>query len=407
MDPIFLNDPAWWASQRPYISAGGAGGRAPGELDCDEIPELAGCVLFQSSGSTGAPKWIALTREALLLSAAAVNRHLRVDADSRWGLALPAYHVGGFGVHARSFEAACGLAVWKAPGGWNAREFARWVDEQGVSHSSLVPTQVYDLVAAGLRAPASLRAVVVGGGALADECGRRARELGWPVLASYGMTETGSQVATAHLSSLTTEFSGAPLPVLPIWRCGTERDGRLWVAGAGLFSGIVREDGRRWKFEARREIPVPGGTAWCSEDLVEVVNHETGGNEIRPLGRADRRVKVLGELVDLQALEDNLGRFGSYGGFANGDFPTVLALPDERRGGRLAVVFEGRIPSETALRWIREFNAASSGLVRLQEIHQLQRFPRSPLGKIKRRELESLLGPSTRISDGGGFKGLA
>ena len=66
------------------------------------IPAL---VYFKTSGSSGEPKWIGLSRQALRVSADAVNRHLEVGASSIWALALPSEHVGGFGVILRSMQA--------------------------------------------------------------------------------------------------------------------------------------------------------------------------------------------------------------------------------------------------------------------------------------------------------------
>ena len=66
---------------------------------------IPGLIYFQSSGSTGEPKWIGLSRAALQVSAAAVNAHLRVDSTSCWVGALPLHHVGGFGVAARTWQA--------------------------------------------------------------------------------------------------------------------------------------------------------------------------------------------------------------------------------------------------------------------------------------------------------------
>ncbi|NIP97055.1 MAG: o-succinylbenzoate--CoA ligase, partial [Akkermansiaceae bacterium] len=54
-------------------------------------------VVFPTSGSGGEHKWVSLRREALLVSAEAVNRHLEVEPADVWMLALPHHHVGGFG----------------------------------------------------------------------------------------------------------------------------------------------------------------------------------------------------------------------------------------------------------------------------------------------------------------------
>ncbi len=111
---------------------------------------------------------------------------------------------------ARAFAAGCGFSEFGRR--WDAPAFAAWLAENQVTHTSLVPTQVHDLVAAGVQAPVSLRAIVVGGGHLDAATGRAARALGWPVLASYGMTEAASQIATQGLDSLKTLYQPAPLP---------------------------------------------------------------------------------------------------------------------------------------------------------------------------------------------------
>ena len=230
MDATLLKDDAFWHDPKPV-----AAGDFPGEIPACKA--LAGHVLFGTSGSSGAPKWIALSKKALRVSAAAVNRHLEVTRDSCWGLALPLRHVGGFGVAARAHEAGCGWVVFDAR--WDPCVYQKWLADHQVTHTSLVPTQVHDLAAAGLRAPAALRAVVVGGGHLDVATGRAARALGWPVLASYGMTEAGSQIATQELASLTAAYEPAPLPLLPVWQAQLEDDGRLLIAGEALFSGTL------------------------------------------------------------------------------------------------------------------------------------------------------------------------
>src|ERR1035437_6785984 len=108
METNRLIDPAFWQARAPWPAGGGdpfGGWERSRE-------ELEGHILFSTSGSTGAPKWIALSKDALLLSAMAVNAHLQIKDTSCWGLALPIHHVGGFGVVARAYEAGCRLRVF-------------------------------------------------------------------------------------------------------------------------------------------------------------------------------------------------------------------------------------------------------------------------------------------------------
>lgn len=372
MDATRLIDPAFWTSPEPL---------AVGDSDMSAwamgVDELEGHVLFQTSGSSGSPKWIALSKTALQWSAAAVNRHLLVDERACWGLTLPLNHVGGFGVVARSYEAACRLAGynWK----WNPLRFSEWCASSDVTHVSLVPTQVFDLVKAGLKAPVSLRVVVVGGGRLEESIGRAARALGWPVLASYGMTETGSQIATQPLQLLSSPYQPAPLPLLDIWEVANDGEGRLLVTGPALFSGIVIEDG--------------GGRVWQPRTDVW---HATGdrvladGRLLTPLGRMDSMIKVLGELVDPEAIERELIGL-SHEELKAGSF-AVVALPDERAGHRLIPVFEQAVATSLIERTLASYAAACPGYRKLAEPVMVERIPRSDLGKIRRAELTSFLG---------------
>ena len=173
-------------------------------------PELSRHLLFATSGSSGGRKWVALSREALLTSAAMVNRHLSAGVDDRWLMALPDFHVGGMGIGARCYDA--GSELVKLSGKWDPELYYSTMASEDISLSSLVPAQLYDLVQRELRAPQSLRAVLIGGGRLGDAVYERAVELGWPIMETYGMTETCSQVATTSLGS-------RDLKILPGWHC--------------------------------------------------------------------------------------------------------------------------------------------------------------------------------------------
>jgi len=359
MEATRLIDPAFWAAEEPV---------APGARLPEGVEDSCGLVWFRSSGSSGEPRWIGHTREGLLVSARVVNAWLGVDSESVWGLALPLKHVGGFGVLARAFEAGARAAVFG--GSWEPRALPGWLDAERVSHLSLVPTQVHDLVAAGLRAPRCLRAVVVGGGALDAERGRAARRLGWPVLASYGMTEAGSQVATQPLSALEGEFQPQPIAVLPHWRLRTAEGGRLELSGPALFAATLERDGGGWRFVARR------GEWHASDDRGEL-----DGERLRFRGRLDRQVKVLGELVDPEAIERRLALEGV----------VVVALPDPRRGRRLIAVAEEAVDEAALAAAIAAHHGECEGYARVERTVRIAVLPRGPMGKVQRGEVAALL----------------
>ncbi len=369
MDAQLLTSAGFWNDSEP-MAAGGF----PDVLPLD--PGLRRHVLFETSGTSGNPKWITLSKRALLASAAAVNRHLDVRSSSCWGLALPPHHVGGFGVAARAYDAGCRMEVFMPR--WEAHAFAGWLADHGITHTSLVPAQVHDLVAAGLRAPAALAAIVVGGGQLDAATGRAARDLGWPVLASYGMTEAASQIATQGLGLLDKPYQPAPIPLLPIWQASTTADQLLRIAGPALFSGMVVKSGGAWAFLPREDD-------WhLTRDRVVLENRD-----LTPIGRADNLVKVLGELVDPEMIERELACL-SDGMLIPGTF-VVIAISDPRAEHALVPVFEAGTDTAVIMATLAAHAAHTPGFRRLRPPVILEKLPRSPLGKPRRTEIRALL----------------
>ncbi len=327
-------------------------------------------LVFSTSGSTGVPRRIVLSKKSLLISAQAVNAHLCVDERSMWGLCLPWWHVGGLGVIARSYQAQAGLSVFSSR--WNAGECLSWLKENSVTHLSLVPTQVHDLISLGLRAPDTLQAIVVGGGRLENSLGQRARDLGWPVLSSYGMTEAGSQIATQNLAALALPYAIEPLPILSCWEVRSGDGNRLEIRGDALFHGEMELEQGEWKYRARV------GDWYATQDCGVI-----GVNGLRLTHRADSLVKVLGELVNPTLIESALCDAGlPVGSFA------VLAIPDPRKEHRLVLVHEN-LEAPLVSTALEVYHQTCAGYARIDGIQVVTEFPRSDLGKILRERLRA------------------
>ncbi len=364
IEPNSIRSAKFWEDARCFVA-----GEWEGELPV--VPD--GSVLFRTSGSTGEGKWVVLSKEALLFSAMVVSGWLGADSDSKWGLALPLNHVGGFGVVARAYSAGCGLAVYV--GKWDAARFSKWVESEGVTHVSLVPTQVHDLLQGGFRAPKKLRVVVVGGGRLDDDTGQAARDAGWPVLASYGMTEACSQIATQSLDLLRMPYVECPLTILPTWRVRRSESGLLEIKGDALFSGTLEKQEEEWVFKPRE----PGWFTTNDRGSVD-------GDHLIPEGRADSVVKIMGELVDVEAVEKRFLKMAGdrvrEGGFA------VVAVEDKRRGHVLVAVFEKSISQAAGC--FAEYQRLASGVERFERYVVVDVLPRTPLGKLKRGQLAQI-----------------
>ena len=284
-------------------------------------------------------------------------------------------HVGGFGVAARAFSAGCGLAVFIES--WNVLRFKKWLETESVTHVSLVPTQLHDLVRDSCSAPASLKAVIVGGGRLDDTLGQAARDVGWPVLASYGMTEASSQIATQDPELLHLPYSESPLRVLPIWDVRASNGGLLEIRGDALFSGKLEKRNGEWDFLARKK-------GWfLTNDRANVID-----GSVMPAGRADSLVKIMGELVDLDLVERSFLKIAAGRIPASG--VSVIAVPDARREQLLVLVSDQSAADINEC--YEDYQRVAPGLERFDRLVKIDTLPRTALGKLKKNALLKILG---------------
>jgi O-succinylbenzoic acid--CoA ligase len=309
---------------------------------------LPGHVIVATSGSSGALKLVALSKEAILASAAAVNERLEATADDVWCCVLPTFHVGGLGIYARAHLAGSRVLPMSS---WAPQTFA-FAD---ATLASLVPAQVHDLLRADLKPPPRLRAILVGGGAFESELNSRARERGWPVLASYGMTECCSTVAVSDT-------------LLSHVEAREEKDGRLAFRGPSLFTGYITEAG----------LSDPKIEGWFVTDDVG----EVEGRALRVRGRGGDFIKIGGESVDLARLDRILD---SVRGAVEA---AIVAVPDARLGHVIHLA-----ATSEAQEVVDRFNVTVLPFEKIRGVYRVQSIPRSSLGKLLRRELVRRLPP--------------
>lgn len=376
----FLFNPRLPERERHWLEAAFiSAGQAPASL-----PDLPGHIWLASSGTTSATpslKVFALSKRAFLIAAAAANTHLKSDHKDVWLNVLPNFHVGGLAVHARAFLSGAKVVTntgTNAVGKWDPTDFVTQCEEDKVTLTSLVPTQVYDLVhgnasakGKGYLAPRSLRAVLVGGGALSSELYFAARRLGWPLLPTYGMTELCSQVATASLESLKVKDQFPKAELLGHIEARINAEGYLQIRSEALFTtaGYINESG----FTPMQQVT----DGWYTTNDFCQINHDTQSNArtLSFVGRTGDLIKVSGELVNLAKLRD---------AFANvyPSLPVVfIAEKCDRLGERVVAVTEvASVASATEA--LSAFNQTVAPFERVRAIYALQSLPRSAIGKV-------------------------
>lgn len=258
-------------------------------------------IWLSSSGSHNR-KLLALSTESLIESAEAVNSWLQVTREDTWAIALPLNHVAGLSIVARSI--AGNFKPIHFVESWNPFKFCNFIARERATLSSLVPTQLFDLVTRDLNPPPTLRAVVIGGAALDRSLYHKARRLNWPIIPSYGLSECCSQVATASLKSLSSAEEFPDLFVLPIWQCRVDQDRALELKGKALFSAhISQTEGGNLDL-----ITIERGSFFRTSDLADLELAETSV-KIKIIGRSDRQVKIKGWLVSLDQVSQMIQVF--------------------------------------------------------------------------------------------------
>lgn len=309
-----------------------------------------------TSGTVGSPKGVPLTIENLLAAADSSNRRIGNDAADRWLVVLPLYHIGGISILWRS--ALVGGTVVIEPDFETAR-VARLIESE-VTLASFVPTMLYRLLSAGAGPCPGLKAALVGGGPIPPGLLEAARAAGINAIATYGMTEMTSQVATQAPGSPT----GA-MPLLDDVEARVDDDGVLAVRGPMRFSGYLGASAM-----APDEWFRTGDLAVLDDDGALTVH-----------GRADTLILSGGENVDPVEVESVLEQHPAVAEAA------VFGVHDAEWGWRVGalVVPSAEQPYATDLEGFMRERLADYQVPRQWRF--VAELPHNELGKVDRRAL--------------------
>jgi len=357
----------WEAGHAAVVAAPGA--RLPAAVERALAGELSlplgTALVVPTSGSTGEPRAVVLTHDALAASTAASIAALGCTPGERWALALPLRHVAGLQVLARARALSTDPYVVADPGDPHAIAAAADHSE----HIALVPTQLVRCLDAGPAVVAALgrfRSVLVGGGPLATERAAQAREAGVALTLSYGMTETcGGCIydglpldgVTIDIEQHATAAAGAP--------------GRISVRGPMLAAGSLDaspEDAARFTADG-----------WfITDDLGRVATDGT----LEVLGRIDAVINTGGVKVDPVAVEMLVRAEASVAD------AVVIGVPDAEWGERVvAIVVPAEPSAPPTLERLRALVGAALPTSHApREVRIVDRIARDAMGKVSASE---------------------
>ncbi|MBM3694649.1 MAG: acyl--CoA ligase [Actinobacteria bacterium] len=265
-----------------------------------------------TSGTSGGGRPVVLTGANLEAAAAGSQARLGNGPGDRWLGVLPLYHVGGLSVLWRSSREG-GMVVLEET--FDAGRAAALLSSGAADFASLVPTMLRRILDERPGPFRRLRAVLVGGGSADTALLRAARRAGLPALATYGMTETASQVATEAPGEAGRRPGsvGRPLDGFAVRAVGAdgrplppEVEGRLEVRGRAVSPGYLGEperpadawfrtgdsgwlDDAGYLFVAGRAdaVIVTGGENVHPEEVEAVLRRHCGVADARVYGEPD------------------------------------------------------------------------------------------------------------------------
>ncbi|WP_194762890.1 AMP-binding protein [Microbacterium sp. UFMG61] len=314
-DPVELRDALARALDGGPALGFGMLGEAP-----DRVPDGT-AVVIATSGSSGIPKRVALSGEALRASAEATAARI---GGGRWLLALPAGYVAGLQVIVRSLLAdthPVALSGRFSPESFAESTLSMLRPSAGASgaipelYTSLVPAQLSTLLEASgdgpvLAALQAYRAILVGGQALPEPIRDRAAELGVRLVRTYGSTETSGGCV----------YDGVPLDTVGVRTV----DGELRIAGPMLADGYLDDSELTAKNFSRDEH----GIRWYHTGDLGLVEDGT----VRVHGRADNVIVSGGINISLDRVERLVRRVPGLTG------AVVVGVADDRWGEASVIV---------------------------------------------------------------------
>lgn len=302
-----------------------------------QVDSDVGLVML-TSGSSGDPKAVELTWDALRASAELTQSTLRVDgAAPVWFPCLPACHIGGLAVLLRAILSDARLQ-------WGDEDQIDSAPSKGATHIALVRPQL-------LRHDTSGYARVLLGGAKPPSA------LAQNVIATWGMTETGSGVV----------YDGTPLPGVDV----ASVNGELCVRTPTLF--------RSYRTAQRPRVTAADGRDWFpTGDGGEVID---GVVSVR--GRMGSVINTGGEKLWPEELEAVIARVPGVRDVA------VTGVLDAQWGQRVVALVVG---NGTNLDGpiIDAADEAIGPWAKPKEFRYVAAIPRTTNGKIRRSELHNL-----------------
>ncbi len=310
----------------------------------------------KTSGSSGAPKSIEVSRDQMIKSASLTMGHLGLNSGTAL-LCLNPDFIAGKMMMIRAIEYGMDLMAIEPV----LDPFQFIPDNQQIDFVAMVPMQLQ----ATLRNPISLKAfnkvktAIVGGAPVSIDLDEACRNLNPTIYETFGMTETVSHIALRKLGGVQKE----PFRAFREVTLGQDERGCLTILS-----------------------PLTNNELLVSNDLVEL----RGENAFEWIGRFDNVINSGGIKLQIETIEKKIRQI--LRGSNRPERFIIAGTEDQNLGEKVTLILEApSISSETKEELTILFAEYLDTYERPKEIYYLTEFVETPTGKIQREETISLL----------------
>jgi len=298
-------------------------------------------LLVATSGSTGAPKEIAISSSALLASANASNKYLGAVKGNTWSLLLPLTHIAGINVLVRALQLETSpIDLRNHSGAYPRADF-----------TAIVPTQLFNAINSNsdlLKHLQSAKAVLVGGAALSAELRAQGVAAGINIVATYGMSETSGGCV----------YDGVALDGVAF---SLTDDGRIKISGS-VLADVEKDNG--W---------------FITQDLGKIA-----AGKLEVTGRADDVIISGGENISLSAIENEIKK----------KFPNLViaafATADSKWGQSLHIAAE-TLDEDIKVQISDALVSSIGSHAKPKSVILLDKLPHIGIGKVDRISLAKMV----------------